>query len=86
MQLESEPRPPRHHAQREGTGKTAGAMRWDDLHQLAPQWQLRSGIAHDRSPVPADRRTTSPSRLGSGLVQRWRGLPRLTVTSRWIWG
>lgn len=28
-------------------------------YQLAPQWQLRSGIAYDRSPVPADRRTIS---------------------------
>ena len=28
-------------------------------YQLAPQWQLRSGLAYDRSPVPADRRTIS---------------------------
>lgn len=28
-------------------------------YQLAPQWQLRSGIAYDRSPVPAERRTIS---------------------------
>lgn len=28
-------------------------------YQLAPQWQLRSGLAYDRSPVPAERRTIS---------------------------
>ncbi|MFM5241163.1 OmpP1/FadL family transporter [Aeromonas media] len=28
-------------------------------YQLAPKWQLRSGLAYDRSPVPADRRTIS---------------------------
>lgn len=28
-------------------------------YQLAPKWQLRSGLAYDQSPVPADRRTIS---------------------------
>ena len=28
-------------------------------YRLDPKWQLRSGLAYDRSPVPADRRTIS---------------------------
>ncbi|ALP41568.1 outer membrane protein transport protein [Aeromonas schubertii] len=28
-------------------------------YQLTPKWQLRSGLAYDQSPVPADRRTIS---------------------------
>lgn len=51
-------------------------------YQLTPQWQLRSGVAYDASPVPADRRTISipdADRLWYSLGMGYQFTPNLTV-------
>ncbi len=41
------------------TGKTGWRYALGMTYQVAPKWQLRSGIAYDESPVPAANRTIS---------------------------
>ncbi|QPR55881.1 OmpP1/FadL family transporter [Aeromonas allosaccharophila] len=51
-------------------------------YQVTPQWQLRSGVAYDASPVPADRRTISipdADRLWYSLGMGYQFTPNLTV-------
>ncbi|WAG08062.1 outer membrane protein transport protein [Aeromonas jandaei] len=51
-------------------------------YQLTPQWLLRSGVAYDASPVPADRRTISipdADRLWYSLGMGYQFTPNLTV-------
>ncbi|MEV3832869.1 OmpP1/FadL family transporter [Aeromonas allosaccharophila] len=51
-------------------------------YQVTPQWQLRSGVAYDASPVPADRRTISipdANRLWYSLGMGYQFTPNLTV-------
>ncbi|MGL6624996.1 OmpP1/FadL family transporter [Aeromonas jandaei] len=51
-------------------------------YQLTPQWQLRSGVAYDASPVPADRRTISipdADRIWYSLGMGYQFTPNLTV-------
>ncbi|MBM0490361.1 transporter [Aeromonas jandaei] len=51
-------------------------------YQLTPQWQLRSGVAYDASPVPADRRTISipdADRLWYSLGMGYQFTPNLAV-------
>ena len=51
-------------------------------YQLTPQWQLRSGVAYDASPVPADRRTISipdADRFWYSLGMGYQFTPNLTV-------
>ncbi|WP_041207628.1 OmpP1/FadL family transporter [Aeromonas jandaei] len=51
-------------------------------YQLTPQWQLRSGVAYDASPVPADRRTISipdADRIWYSLGMGYQFTPDLTV-------
>ncbi|MFB2864692.1 OmpP1/FadL family transporter [Aeromonas sp. MdU4] len=51
-------------------------------YQLTPQWQLRSGVAYDASPVPADRRTISipdADRLWYSLGMGYQFSPNLTL-------
>ncbi|UYB72811.1 outer membrane protein transport protein [Aeromonas veronii] len=51
-------------------------------YQVTPKWQLRSGVAYDASPVPADRRTISipdADRLWYSLGMGYQFTPNLTV-------
>ncbi|EKP0308584.1 outer membrane protein transport protein [Aeromonas veronii] len=51
-------------------------------YQLAPQWQLRSGIAYDQSPVPAANRTISipdADRIWYSLGMGYQFTPDLTM-------
>ncbi|HHQ4764229.1 TPA: outer membrane protein transport protein [Aeromonas veronii] len=51
-------------------------------YQLDAKWQLRSGVAYDASPVPADRRTISipdADRLWYSLGMGYQFTPNLTV-------
>ena len=51
-------------------------------YQVTPQWQLRSGVAYDASPVPADRRTISipdADRIWYSLGMGYQFTPNLTV-------
>ncbi|MFQ1639944.1 OmpP1/FadL family transporter [Aeromonas veronii] len=51
-------------------------------YQVTPKWQLRSGVAYDASPVPADRRTISipdADRLWYSLGMGYQFTPNLTL-------
>ena len=51
-------------------------------YQVTPKWQLRSGVAYDASPVPADRRTISipdADRLWYSLGMGYQFTPNLTA-------
>ncbi|MGL5524094.1 MAG: outer membrane protein transport protein [Aeromonas veronii] len=51
-------------------------------YQLTSQWQLRSGVAYDVSPVPADRRTISipdADRIWYSLGMGYQFTPNLTM-------
>ncbi|HHQ4569800.1 TPA: OmpP1/FadL family transporter [Aeromonas veronii] len=51
-------------------------------YRVTPKWQLRSGVAYDASPVPADRRTISipdADRLWYSLGMGYQFTPNLTL-------
>ncbi|MCV3284400.1 OmpP1/FadL family transporter [Aeromonas veronii] len=51
-------------------------------YQVTPKWQLRSGVAYDASPVPADRRTISipdADRLWYSVGMGYQFTPNLTL-------